>query len=124
MEIYATFYIGIADFVAGEASVSNVVRAEMDMVEKVRQAIESGEFTSTLSGTKILLEGSDATTDTAVADDQDGLPILMYVTVTFEIPESLEIVFEVLDEDDLSRHLSVELNVGNFSFTYCTLELG
>ena len=124
MEIYATFYIGVADFVAGEASVSNVVRAEMDMVEKVRQAIESGKFTSTLSGSKIQLEGFDATTDTAVADDQDGLPILMYVTVTFEIPESLEVVFEILEEDDLSRHVSVELNVDNYSFTDCAFELG
>jgi hypothetical protein len=122
MQVGADFYIGTSFHLLDDAGVTNAVRSEMAMTEKVYAALTEGKLEGTLKLGDLTLTASSFEEDQATADDQPLLPVLLYITASFEIPDELT---EYLNdsEDELDSILTAELNAAGFRFTPFSFDL-
>ena len=122
MKIICSFYIGHQDYLAEapfltENESNKNLTAEVSEIAYRNIGREQFEIYSTKNLTELnaVLRFNDEdihaigfSTETAIADDEEGLPVLFYLNAHFEIP----------DEYDIDEDVDATLNVGSKSFDF------
>jgi len=122
MKIICSFYIGHQDYLSDDpdlsesesnqklcSEVSEVIDRNIGNEQfEIYQAKNATELRASLHFDGEPFEAFGFSTDTAVADDQEGLPVLFYVNAHFEIP----------DIDELDDEVEAVLYVGQHSLQF------
>lgn len=115
MELSASFLIGVAHFLLDDYVPTGEENRQTELVENALASFADEDITCSLiiDGSKV--EASDLEEDYATADDKEGLPVLLYVVASFDLPDEL---VEGLpdDEDELLHRVSVTLRLGDRTF--------
>lgn len=133
MDILCSFYIGHQDYLgespnlAEEESGQSLV-AEVDAVLQrnlgkdgadVQPALDQKELSAELEFSENTIPARGFSIETAVADDQDGLPVLLYINAYFSVPVELEDEVAELEENGkLDDEILVTLRVSNRIFPF------
>jgi hypothetical protein len=89
------------------------------MRDCIQPTINPDELSATLTFSGQTIAARDFSTETAVADDQDGLPVLYYVNAYFSVPADLEDdVTELDDSGELDDEIRATLSVASRSFSF------
>ena len=122
MKIYCSFYIGHQFYLGDEpslteseskeklcAEVSKIVDRNIGAEQfEIYQPKNTGELKATVRINDQDFDAFGFSTETAVADDEKGLPVLFYVNAHFEIP----------DVEDFDGDVDATLCVGDYSLTF------
>ena len=115
MKIICSFYIGVEDYL-GEppsineresnerytAEVSEIVYRNIGREQfEVYPAKNPAELNAVLEINDDVIHATSFSTETSVADDEEGLPVLFYLNAHFEVPENFDL------EDDVDATLKV-----------------
>jgi len=122
MKIICSFYIGHEDYLADPPSLTesesnqklasevseiayrNIGREQFEVYESKNLT----ELNAILRFNEEDIHATGFSTETAVADDQEGLPVLFYLNAYFEVP----------DEYDLDGDVEATLMAGSHSFEF------
>jgi hypothetical protein len=133
MDVLCSFYIGHQDYLGEDpdlseaesraavaASVNEVVTRNLGQDQSsIQPAINPDELSATLTFSGQTIAARGFSTETAVADDQDGLPVLYYVNAYFSVPADLEdAVTELEDSGELDDEIRATLSVASRSFSF------
>ena len=122
MKVNCSFYIGHQSYLAevpllteSESKqklckeISEIVYQNIEKEQfEIYQAKNKTELSALLRMDDEVFEAFGFSTETTVADDEDGLPVLFYVNAHFEIPET----------EDFDGEVDATLNAGNHSLTF------
>lgn len=122
MKINCSFYIGHQDYLGDEprlkeseskeklcAKVSKIVYRNIGGEQfEIYQAKDENELKAIIRINDEVIDAFGFSTETAVADDEEGLPVLFYVNAHFEIP----------DLEDFDGDVDATLYVGEHSLTF------
>ena len=133
MDVLCSFYIGHQDYLGEDPGLSEaesraVVASEVNDVltrnlgqehSGIQPAINPGELSATLTFSGQIISARGFSTETTVADDQDGLPVLYYVNAYFSVPADLEDdVTELEDSGELDDEIQATLSVSSRNFSF------
>lgn len=117
LEISASFLVGVAHFVLDSHEPSDDETRQIEIVEEALSSLADEDFTCSLSVEGSTVVASSLEEDYATADDREGLPVLLYIVASFELPD--ELVDELPeDEDELLQLVSITLRLGNKTFDH------
>ena len=122
MKIYCSFYIGHQFYLGDEpslteseskeklcAEVSKIVDRNIGAEQfEIYQPKNTEELKATVRINDQDFDAFGFSTETAVADDEEGLPVLFYVNAHFEVP----------DVEDFDGDVDATLYVGDYSLTF------
>lgn len=125
MKITCSFYIGHQDYLSDDPNISESESREKLCSEvstvidrnignkqfEIYQANNPMELKAVLHINEKSVEAFGFSTETAVADDEDGLPVLFYVNAHFEVPDISNI-------DDFDGDVEAVLHVGQNSLPF------
>ncbi len=115
MELSASFLIGVAHFLVDEYVPTEEQIRQTEIVEEALSSLADDDFTCSLSIEGSSVEASSLEEDYATADDREGIPVLLYIVASFELPD--ELVEELPeDEDELLQLVSSTLTLGDRTF--------
>ena len=112
MDILCCFYIGHQDYL-GEAPHLTEAESRAALASEVTEALEKnlgpkqsdiqpainpGDLSASLTFSEQSFAARGFSTETAVAEDQQGLPVLLYVNAYFPVPPGREEVIAELEE--------------------------
>lgn len=110
------FYVGVSSYL-NDSYAANTDAAAHDLktANLVQQAVANGSAYAELTGLGLDLVCSEIDLEWANADDEEGIPVLLYANVAFDVPETyLPVVLE--NEYELDEQLTVVLHASNLVF--------
>lgn len=112
MEVAASFLIGVAHFLVEQHDPTSEESRQMESVQEALEAMSEDDFTCKLTVDGQTFVSSALEEDYATADDREGLPVLLYLVASFDLPDELIEQFDD-DEDEFLEAATVTLTLGD-----------